>query len=401
MDNFKTISASSDPGLTALIPIALFHRIAADPSIWRHQVGLNSPNFSVRVDFALYRRHAPVKNSRHVHQVVRCKSEDGLGFDLSQSDKAGFAQTTNGLAPARNFSHQLALLQTDAEASLAHRAAGHHQRSIALGYASGPRRFHIGHQVIVILYQGMLRITHARLVGRALLVMPGIRISGRLMGLVGAFLAIALGIYRRIATTIFLRWAAAILLHEILHRGTGFNRRAVHREMFVRNQFLPLCDTEYLREKLLRHRFTEQPILICAEAQMISDRFVDIHADKPTVEQVAFNMPDQLPLRTNREQSLQKTGAQQALRCDRWSTTTRVQHFKLRVHALQNRITQGPQLSQQVVLRNPLFQRTIAGHRKLGNVGLAHGIKSKNCSSTSTYTPASLLTGRHDYSTAC
>lgn len=130
-------------------------------------------------------------------------------------------------------------------------------------------------------------------------------------------------------------------------------------------------------------------------------RLVDIHTNKPTIEQVVFDVLDQLALGADREQSLDQAGPEQAFGRNRRPATTRVQRLKLGTHALQDSIGQDAQLAQRIGFKNAFFERSVAEHGVLGNVCLAHGFEVESCSHHTTFTAAAQLTGRWDFSIAC
>ena len=111
--------------------------------------------------------------------------------------------------------------------------------------------------------------------------------------------------------------------------------------MLVRNQILPFRDQQHLGEETLRHAFAKQAVTVGAESRVVPYRFVDIHADKPAIEQVVFDVLDQLALGADREQRLDQAGPEQAFRRNRRPATARVQRRKLGAHALQNSVNQN------------------------------------------------------------
>ncbi|MFT5644282.1 MAG: hypothetical protein ACI83P_001836 [Janthinobacterium sp.] len=162
-----------------------------------------------------------------------------------------------------------------------------------------------------------------------------------------------------------------------------------------------LRSPQHLGEEPLCHILAEPAVAIGAQCRMIPCSLVDIHAHEPALEQVVLNVLDKLPLRTNREQALEKTGAQQALKRNRWAAALRIHRRKVGTHAGQNAIDQNAQLAQRMRLGNPFFQSALAVQGVLADVGLAHGVRRKSCSSYTTYTLGKQLTGAWDFSTAC
>lgn len=79
----------------------------------------------------------------------------------------------------------------------------------------------------------------------------------------------------------------------------------------------------------LRNAFAEQTVAVGTECRVVPYRLVDIHTDEPTIEQVVFNMLDQLTLRSDREQGLDQAGAQQSFWRNRRPTATQVKRLKM------------------------------------------------------------------------
>jgi hypothetical protein len=169
--------------------------------------GFGLPLGNLRADFALHRVQSPAKDRRHSRQVVSSQGKSGLGFHLGQSNKTGFAQTTDRLRPTEYLFNPFAQLQAHAvtgmpgrspinralhfsrnvrrHAVLTHRldetrrivilvstqggaplqrACGHHGSRFTLRRTGGQGRFHIDRQSVPVLHQGMAQITETGLV---------------------------------------------------------------------------------------------------------------------------------------------------------------------------------------------------------------------------------------------
>ena len=379
----------------------------------------SSPFGDQQADFALCRRQSPAEQRRHPGQVVTSEGEDGLGLHFRQANKTGFAQTADGLAPPKNLFHQLALLQADRIAHMSGRAAidrragllrchmrrhlhltqrlhevggvvtlvrtqrvarlerpGRHlQGRFSFRLASGLCRFNINHQAVTVLHQGVPHVAQARFVARALLEEPRLIIGRRSVRLIAALLPFE--VHRRILAATFGRLARTILGHKALHRGPGFNQRPVDRKMFMRGQSLPLSQGNYLAEELTHDVFGKEPIPVLRKGGGCPDAFIHRQADKPAVQQVVFNMLDQLPFRANGEQHLKQTRTQQSLRRNTRTSRVRVQLGKRAVHRAENAIDQHAQFAQRMPLRNPLLKTPVAEHRMLCRIRRSHLLQSR------------------------
>ena len=146
----------------------------------------------------------------------------------------------------------------------------HQQRSLTLGIAVGLGRHGGGDQAVAVLHQRVSQIRQVRLLAVALLVQPRVRVGGRFMGIVRAFVAVEV----RASAAIVVR---SVLGAEALVRGPGLSphgrtpvrgdpdldQRAVHGEVIVTHEALRLF--VHGGKKLLRHLAVEQPVAVLGE----------------------------------------------------------------------------------------------------------------------------------------
>ncbi len=163
--------------------------------------------------------------------------------------------------------------------------------------------------------------------------------------------------------------------------GPGLEQRAIHREVFVRQQPLRLRVQE---DGLKEHRgdvAREQPIAVLTERCRRPDRIVDPQPDKPPKQQVVIQLLHQLPLAANRIQRLQQQGPQQLLRRHRRPAELDIQRAKLGREPLERTIGDVPDGPQRMVRRDPVLQRHIAEHRSGLLVGSTHRLAPFRCGS--------------------
>src|SRR6201997_2733779 len=92
------------------------------------------------------------------------------------------------------------------------------------------RQAGVDQQAVAVLHQPMPDEAQLRLLAFTLAIEPGVRIGGRSMGVVRAFLAMEVRF--GIAPAALRRWLARVALGlDALHRGPGLDERAIHREV--------------------------------------------------------------------------------------------------------------------------------------------------------------------------
>jgi len=158
----------------------------------------------------------------------------------------------------------------------------------------------------------------------------------------------------------------------------GVDQRAIHREVLVGSQLLPLGERQDLAEKLPHDGFRKQPFPVLGEGRRRPHAIIHGEADEPAVQEVVLDVLHQLPFGADGKEHLDEAGPQQPLRRDTGPSSAGIQRLEGFVHRGQNPIGQHPQLAQGMVRRNPLFQRPVAEHRMLCRVGPSHRFLSRS-----------------------
>src|ERR1700685_3112505 len=131
----------------------------------------------------------------------------------------------------------------------------HVERSGTLSPAAGLGQSRINDKRIAVLRHQMSHVAELGLLACGFAEQPGIGIGGRGMRIVAALLATEVTF--RIApaapaAAFSCRWVAAILRHEALHTGPGFDQRAVNGEVLAGEQTTYLPQVENARNELRR-----------------------------------------------------------------------------------------------------------------------------------------------------
>jgi len=105
---------------------------------------------------------------------------------------------------------------------------------------------------------------------------------------------------------------ASVLRAEALVAGPGFDQRAIHGEVFIRQ--IRLGSFQHPLEKDFGHFFVQEPLPVLAENRVMPHHFVHAHTDKPAKQQVVVQLLHQEPLAAHRVKYLQQQGPQQSLR---------------------------------------------------------------------------------------
>jgi hypothetical protein len=113
------------------------------------------------------------------------------------------------------------------------------------------RQAGIDQQAVAVLHQPMPDEAQLRLLAFTLAVEPGIGIGGRSMGVVRALLAMEVR-FGIAPPALRRRLARAVLRLDALHRGPGFDQRAIDREVIARQKLLHLGLRQHRREELGR-----------------------------------------------------------------------------------------------------------------------------------------------------
>src|SRR6476469_9259690 len=107
------------------------------------------------------------------------------------------------------------------------------------------------------------------------------------MRLVGAFLlveaALAIAAWTR-------RLVLAILAPEALHRCPRLDKRAIDREVIVRQELLHLGLVQHRAEELRRHISLQKPLAVLGEYRNVPDRRVHRQPDEPAKQQIVIEL---------------------------------------------------------------------------------------------------------------
>ena len=93
---------------------------------------------------------------------------------------------------------------------------------------------------------------------------------------------------------------------------------------------LHLRQAEQRRQKPLRDLVCEQAVAVLGEGRRVEHLLVDRQSDEPAKQKVELDPLDQLPLRPDRIEKLQKRGPQQPLRRNRLTAERGVKRIKFR-----------------------------------------------------------------------
>ncbi|CUH31978.1 hypothetical protein JSE7799_00926 [Jannaschia seosinensis] len=185
---------------------------------------------------------------------------------------------------------------------------------------------------------------------------------------------------RRIAWIVVAIRRCAFLRLEALHGRPRLDQRAVHREVFIREQRSDLRMCQDRRHHLARHLGGQQPVAVLAEHRGDPYRVVDAKSDEPPEQQVVIHLLHHLPLRADREQDLEKARPDQALRRDGGAAEVGVECVELGIEARQRVVHDLPDLAKRMTRRDPLIKIHIAEQRSARFVRPAHRRPLRHCS---------------------
>jgi len=143
----------------------------------------------------------------------------------------------------------------------------------------------VHYQPVTVLHQQVAHV--AELGGRAFALseQQRIRVGLRLMGVPAALLATE--VHRGIATAAPSRRLLFILGTIALERGQGLDQRAIHAEVFFRQQIGGPGLLQYLGKELVRHLAFKQPIPVLRESRVMPDAVVHRETFEPAEQQVS------------------------------------------------------------------------------------------------------------------
>ena len=166
-------------------------------------------------------------------------------------------------------------------------ARQHGQRRLPLGGAGSPGQRGVDDQRVAVLHQQMAHVAQPARLALGLAMKPGIGVGDRGMGRVGAPLAaeVALGVApgRRVIVP-------AAPRPEALHRRPSLDRRAVDREVLVRQQSAyPRAAQNRLKEAR-RHIARNQTVPVLRIDRRVPHRRVHRQPDEPAEQKVVVQL---------------------------------------------------------------------------------------------------------------
>ena len=168
------------------------------------------------------------------------------------------------------------------------------------------------------------------------------------------------------------RLIGAVARRHVLVRGPRAQQRAVHTEVFVRDQLGPLGDSQDTIEEAPHDALLEQAVAIGAERRVVPHRLVHAQPDEPAIHHIEVDVFDQSALRANRKQALQKQGPQQTFRRNRRAPTVGVKLIELPRHRRQHNIGELFHAPQWVVRSNAFLDADIAEKGLLLSINATH-----------------------------
>src|SRR5215469_88695 len=246
----------------------------------------------------------------------------------------------------------------------------HRDRRAPLG--SAVRRFdlNINEQAVAVLSQCIGRIAELGLFALTLAGQQCLRVSGRLMSVVGA--ALSVEVHRRVARIIGPVPRLLILPLEALKRGPCLNQRPVHREVLTGEQLERSRLLYHPAEELSCHLAFQKPLAVGGKAGMIETRFVQLHIQKPAEQQVIFKLLAEQPFAADRIQRHQQRRFEQPLGRNRRSPDRAVHPVQYRRQLLEHRFRQLLDPPKWMPLGNSLLEVYHHQHRPLPPLLASH-----------------------------
>ena len=127
---------------------------------------------------------------------------------------------------------------------------------------------------------------------------------------------------------------------------------------------LHLRQAEKRRQKPLPDLVCEQAVAVLGEGRRVERLLVDRQSDEPAKQKVELDPLDQLPLRPDRIEKLQKRGPQQPLRRNGRTSAGLVKRRKRSVQIRQRRVGQPSHRPQRMLRRNPRLDVDIREQRR-------------------------------------
>ncbi len=215
----------------------------------------------------------------------------------------------------------IVLVAAQRHASITGNLPGHRERRVTLGRARRPLHRRVDGQPVAVLHQHAPGITQLGLFAGALTCQLGIGIGRRGMRRITPRFPVK--IHRWIAGVVR-RWIDVADLLETLQTRPRLQQRPIDREVFVRDQISRLGFVQHRLEEQRRHVGGQQPVPILAEHRRVPHRVIDVQADKPSEQQVVFQLLHQHPLAADRVQHLQQQRAEQLFWRNRGAADVRI-----------------------------------------------------------------------------
>ena len=168
------------------------------------------------------------------------------------------------------------------------------------------------------------------------------------------------------------RFSRTIFCPYALHRGPGFDQRAIDRKVIRGKQRLDLGLRQDRAQEFGRDVSLKQPVAVLREHRMVPGRIVNADADEPSEQKIVFQPLHQKPFRTDRIESLQQHGPQKLLGRDRRPSDRRVKCPKLSAKCRECLVHDQPDSSKWMIGPDPFFQIDIAEKFARSDIAATH-----------------------------
>src|SRR5258705_1234209 len=183
---------------------------------------------------------------------------------------------------------------------------------------------------------------------------------------------LAVKVHRRITRIIRRRLVLSLLRLESLQTRGCFQQRAVNREVFITEQFVPARLLQYARKELFGDVAAQQPLAVLREGSCIPDAIIHVQTDEPAKQHVVIEFFHQQSLAAYAVEHLQQQRSQQLLRRDRGPAHPRIKLIELGRQLDKHGIANLAYRAQRMVLRHSLLWRQITEHSGLLKIVSAH-----------------------------
>src|SRR6266508_520084 len=226
---------------------------------------------------------------------------------------------------------------------------------IPFGCTGGLRDLEIDQHAVAIFHQSVAHKHQLGFLALALAQQAGLRIRGALVRRVGALLTVE--VHRRVARIIIgrLGWLPITRL-EALEAGCRLDQSTVHGEMLIRQQSLRMGLAQDLVEQLLADRVLEEPLSVLREGGGVEAGLHHLHVQEPAEQKVVVEFLTEGPLAPHGVERDQQRGLQQSFGWNGRSSALGVHPIELCRQCRERCISEPPNGTQRMVLRDPLFQ---------------------------------------------